>query len=206
MKQLVFQAPRSLVRKHIGVVERFTATVVSSDNPLGAICTDFAKALAREFDRLTPETAQRLSAQAMDMFAMAFMSLPDPGQHNKSSITRSMLAYRGRTFIEANLRNSSLSPTDVAQHLGISRRYLSSVFASDGLSFERFVRERRLQKCATDLRDQGQAIRPIGDIAYAWGFNNLTHFSQAFKAAFGTTPREFRKQALYPLHALVAAN
>ncbi|WP_089166423.1 helix-turn-helix domain-containing protein [Caballeronia sordidicola] len=35
--------------------------------------------------------------------------------------------------------------------------------------------------------------RAIGDTASSWGFNNLTHFSQSFNAAFGKTPREFRK-------------
>jgi AraC-like DNA-binding protein len=196
MAQLVFQVPRMLVRKQVGVLERFTAMVLPAENALARITVDFVRSLARDFDRLSPEIAQTLSAQALDMISMAFMSLPEEGHSTRSSVTRSMLAYRGRAFIEANLRNPALSPSDVAEHLGISKRYLSTVFASNGLSFERFLRERRLQKCARDLTDLGQAVRPIGDIAHAWGFNNLTHFSQSFKAAFGKTPRDYRRQAL----------
>ncbi|WP_035558337.1 MULTISPECIES: helix-turn-helix domain-containing protein [Burkholderiaceae] len=195
MAQLVLQVPRTLIRKQLGTLERFVATVVPFESPLGKMTGGFIRALTQNFEQFPPETARRLNEQALDMVAMAFMSVFDRNQPATSSVSRSMLACRARAFIETNLRDSSLSPTDVAQHLGISTRYLSSVFAGDGLSFERFVRERRLHKCAGDLKDHGQAMRPIGDIAYAWGFNNVTHFSQSFKTTFGTTPRDFRKQA-----------
>jgi AraC family transcriptional activator of tynA and feaB len=32
----------------------------------------------------------------------------------------------------------------------------------------------------------------ISEIAYAWGFNDLSHFNRAFRARFGMTPREWR--------------
>ncbi|MFM0257249.1 AraC-like ligand-binding domain-containing protein [Paraburkholderia sediminicola] len=197
--QLVFQVPRSLFRKHVGAPERLTATVVSAESPLGKITTQFITSLARDIEQLSPTVARRLNEQALDMVVMAFVALLDGSRAANTSVARSMLAYRGRAFIEVNLRNASLSPGDVAEHLGISKRYLSIIFAGDGLSVERFIRERRLQKCARDFADLGQVIRPIGDIAFAWGFSNLTHFSQSFKALYGVTPREYRKQALSDL-------
>ena len=33
---------------------------------------------------------------------------------------------------------------------------------------------------------------PLTEIAYRWGFNDSSHFSRSFKAAFGCTAREFR--------------
>lgn len=193
--QLVLQIPRTLVRKQIGAIEHLTATIVTTDNPLGAMTKNFVSSLAQNFESFSTDVAQRLTEQAIDMAMMAFMSRPDdkPSGATGNTVTRSMLAYRGRAFIETNLRDHSLTPADVAGHLGISKRYLSSVFASDGQSVERYIWERRLARCARDLEDRGQLNRAIGDIASSWGFNNLTHFSQAFKAAFGKTPREFRK-------------
>jgi AraC-like DNA-binding protein len=194
MAQLVLQVPRTLFRKYVCALERLTATVVPAECPIGKIAGEFVGSLAGDFERFSPAVSQRLTEQALDMVVMAFMSSLDNCQI-KNSVTRSILAYRGRAFIEAHLRDATLSSSDVAGHLGISTRYLSTIFAADGQSVERFIRERRLQKCARDLRDRGQTIRPIGDIAFAWGFNNLTHFSQSFKAAFGKTPREYRQQA-----------
>ncbi|ASL46165.1 Transcriptional activator FeaR [Burkholderia sp. AD24] len=195
--QLVLQIPRTLVRKQIGSIENHTATVVATDSPLGAMTKNFVGALAQNFESFSTDVAQRLTEQAIDMALMAFMSRPDdksPGAAG-NTVTRTMLAYRGRAFIETNLRDHSLTPADVAEHLGISKRYLSSVFASDGQSVEKYIWERRLTRCARDLEDRGQVNRAIGDIASSWGFNNLPHFSQSFKAAFGITPREFRKAA-----------
>ena len=196
MSQLVLQIPRALVRKQIGAIERLTATIVATDNALGSMTRQFVGALAQNFAKLDTAVAQRLTDQAIDMAVMALMSRLDDAHPATSAntATRSTLAYRGRVFIEANLRNHSLTPADVAEHLGISKRYLSSIFASDGQSVERHIWQRRLARCARDLKDPGQANRAIGDIAFGWGFNNLAHFSQSFKTTFGMTPREFRKQ------------
>ncbi|MFM0257235.1 helix-turn-helix domain-containing protein [Paraburkholderia sediminicola] len=195
MEQLVLLVPRKQLRQRVGMVERLTATVLSGDSPLGAITGDFLRSFARDVGRLRAPVAVRLEEQAIDMISMAFTSTMDEIEP-RASATRSALAYRGRAYIESNLRSPNLSPTDVAEQLGISRRYLSTVFSCDGLPVERFIRERRLEKCARDLADRGLISRSIGDIAFSWGFNNLTHFSQAFKTMFGLSPREYRKQML----------
>jgi AraC-like DNA-binding protein len=41
------------------------------------------------------------------------------------------------------------------------------------------------------------AAAHISDIAFAWGFNDLAHFSRIFKQKFGASPREWRK---HPTH------
>jgi AraC-like DNA-binding protein len=195
VEQLVLLVPRKQLRQRVGMVERLTATVLSRDNALGAITGDFLHSFARDVGRLRASVAVRLEEQAIDMISMAFTSTMDE-MEPRSSATRSVLACRGRAYIESNLCNPKLSPADVAEQLGISRRYLSTVFSCAGLPVERLIRERRLEKCARDLADRGLTFRSIGDIAYSWGFNNLTHFSQAFKTMFGLSPREYRKHML----------
>jgi AraC family transcriptional regulator, positive regulator of tynA and feaB len=162
---------------------------------VGLVARDFLSSLARNFDKLDGATAQRLTEQATELAMMTLMSTPgrlaDDG--TKVSVTKTLLAQRARTFIEENLRDPALQPITVADHLGISRRYLNAVFSVHGQSVERFIWERRLAKCARDLRNQGQRGRAIGDIAFSWGFHSLTHFSQAFKLAYGMSPRDYRK-------------
>jgi AraC-like DNA-binding protein len=46
------------------------------------------------------------------------------------------------------------------------------------------------------LEDPRQAHRTIGDIAYSWGFSDLSHFSRRFKGAFGCAPGDYRKQQI----------
>jgi AraC-like DNA-binding protein len=41
-----------------------------------------------------------------------------------------------------------------------------------------------------------QGHRTISEIAYGWGFSGMTHFGRRFKAAFGSSPRDYRKAQL----------
>lgn len=183
--QWVLQIPRALVRKQIGAVERFTAIAVSKESSIGVITRDFVGFLARNFESLDPSVAQRLTEQATEMAMMSFMTASSDSAHDVSPIPagKSMLAHRARIFIEGRLRDSTLKPIPVADHLGISTRYLNAVFAMHGHSVERFIWDRRIAKCTRDLMDPGQQGRTIGDIAFSWGFRSLAHFSQAFRAA-----------------------
>jgi AraC-like DNA-binding protein len=44
------------------------------------------------------------------------------------------------------------------------------------------------------LCDAAQSARPIGDIAYRFGFSDAARFSHAFRKRFGVSPSEYRRQ------------
>jgi AraC-like DNA-binding protein len=48
-------------------------------------------------------------------------------------------------------------------------------------------------RCQKAFDDPSQTHRTISEIAYGWGFSDMTHFGRKFKAAYGLSPREFRK-------------
>ena len=50
------------------------------------------------------------------------------------------------------------------------------------------------EACRTALRDENQRGFNISDIAYRWGFNDLSHFNKVFRARFDQTPREWRNR------------
>jgi AraC-like DNA-binding protein len=35
----------------------------------------------------------------------------------------------------------------------------------------------------------------IGEIAFSWGFSDLSHFVRRFRAAYGMTPGDYRRRA-----------
>jgi AraC-like DNA-binding protein len=55
----------------------------------------------------------------------------------------------------------------------------------------------RLEGCSVALRDPHQRHQNISEVAYRWGFNDLSYFSKAFRAQFDMTPGEWR-QGLTP--------
>jgi AraC family transcriptional regulator, positive regulator of tynA and feaB len=95
-------------------------------------------------------------------------------------------------FCRQHLHDSDLSPHQVAAHFSISVRTLHSRFERLGLTFGRWLLEHRLDACRVALRDDRQRASNISEIAYRWGFNDLSHFNKAFRERFKTTPREWR--------------
>jgi len=95
-------------------------------------------------------------------------------------------------FCRQHLHESELSPQLAADHLGISLGTLHARFRQTGQSFGRFVLASRLDACRAALRDPRQMSSNISEIAYRWGFNDLSHFNKAFRAHFNMTPGECR--------------
>jgi AraC family transcriptional activator of tynA and feaB len=95
-------------------------------------------------------------------------------------------------FCRRKLHDAELSPQLVADYLGISVRTLHLRFQQIGQTFGTWVLEHRLKACGAALRDPNQQTLNISEIAYRWGFNDLSYFNKAFRAHFDMTPREWR--------------
>ena len=193
--QTIFQVPRKLLQQRIGSFDALTATTFSGDRPLERLTYDFLLNLSTTIEHVDPAAATRLLDQALDLVAMAFadrLGERTPDQ----SIHRSALLYRLKNYILTHLSDPELSITRAAAAVGISLRYASDLMAAEQLSFRSYVQMQRLERCKRDLSDPSQAARHVGDIAFAWGFNDLAHFSRIFKQRFGVSPREWREHSI----------
>jgi AraC-like DNA-binding protein len=100
---------------------------------------------------------------------------------------------RIKSTIDQQLTDPELDVDAIARACGMSVRSVHRAFAAHPAgTVSAYVWQRRLNRCAADLRDAGQAHRPITDICMSWGFNSTSHFSRLFKAEFGVSPREYR--------------
>jgi AraC-like DNA-binding protein len=98
-------------------------------------------------------------------------------------------------YIESRLTDSELNPREVASHFGVSERYMRMVLGKHGENFSSYLLRRRLERCARLLTDPNSHHSKITEIAFRAGFNNVTHFGQAFKLQYGLTPRDYRATA-----------
>ncbi len=62
-------------------------------------------------------------------------------------------------------------------------------------SFTERVLEHRLQRARAMLANPRQDDVKISDIAYAAGFNEISHFNRCFRRRFGASPGEFRNRS-----------
>lgn len=97
------------------------------------------------------------------------------------------------TLMEANIEEP-LSTDDIAGLVGLSRRQLERLFKQYlGSLPSRYYLELRLQRARQLLLDTNYSIVQVGLIC---GFSSGSHFSTAFGALFGNTPREERQRKL----------
>lgn len=193
--QTIFKVPREMLQRRLGATEALTAISFGAEAPLERLAYDFIFRLCQSADRLAPGNAPALSEQAVDLLAMALSerlgkaSLP-------SSTHRSALLYRLKAHIRARLSDPELSRAETAAALGISPRYVNDLLADEDMSFQRYVLAERLAQCRRDLASAVLAHRHISEIAFAWGFNDLSHFGRVFREHFGMSPRDFRQSQL----------
>jgi AraC-like DNA-binding protein len=111
---------------------------------------------------------------------------------------REALRDRARRYIALHLHDPSLEASGIAQALGCSRRTLYSAFAPEDCSISRYIQQQRLQACSRALSDEGQRGRSITELALACGFASSAHFSRLFRAQWGLSPGDYRKQCQDP--------
>ncbi|MES0863128.1 GlxA family transcriptional regulator [Ruegeria sp. SCPT10] len=85
-----------------------------------------------------------------------------------------------------------VSPSDIAERLGISTRQLERLFGKYlNTSPKKYLMEMRLER-AQKLLLQTEAS--ITEVAFACGFENPGHFSRVYRSSFGVTPHSQRNK------------
>jgi AraC-like DNA-binding protein len=95
-------------------------------------------------------------------------------------------------IVEKNIANESFSIDDICKLIGISRIQLyRKIRALLGCTVNDYILNRRLKKAAYLLNNESLTI---AEITYSVGFSSPNYFSTAFKAKYGCSPREFKRQ------------
>jgi len=193
--QTVFKVPRDMLRRRIGGTEALTAVTFAADRPLARLAYDFICQVCQSADGIEETHAAALSEQAVDLVAMAISERLE-GQPLPTSTHRSALLYRLKAHIRAHLADPKLCLATTAAALGISPRYVNDLLSDENTSFQRHVLTERLAHCERDLSSPMLAHRHVSEIAFAWGFNDLSHFGRVFREHYGMSPRDWRQSKL----------
>ena len=84
-----------------------------------------------------------------------------------------------KSIAAAELDDPHLTPATVAARAGVSVRTLHRTFQASGETFWNWIRDRRLDRCYAELTTPIQYKRPITEVAFRWGFNELSTFDRA---------------------------
>jgi AraC-like DNA-binding protein len=116
------------------------------------------------------------------------------GRRN-SETQRGTLGDRIRAYVADHLRDPHLSLDSIAKHLNSSKRSLHRAVSSSSSSIHDLIWHQRLDRCRRDLLDPALDHLTILTIASRWGLPGAQHFSRLFRAAYGRSPREVRREA-----------
>jgi AraC-like DNA-binding protein len=179
--------PRAMIDRRAPWLRRSPLRRLTRDSPFVDLARRHLLALSDD-DAILSESQMSLLADSLcNLLALASATDMSPRRLQGELQTEALLA-----FCRQHLHDPELSPQRAADYLGVPIRTLHARFRQVGQSFGRFVLENRLDACRTALRDENQRSLNISEIAYRWGFNDLSHFNRAFRARFDMTPREWR--------------
>ncbi|MDQ7743077.1 helix-turn-helix domain-containing protein [Hydrogenophaga pseudoflava] len=188
----VYLEPQAL-RQVLPHWDMLTARAIRPDVKTAALFTGLLDQLFAMAPDIGEDMADDISEALPHLLAPALRTLQDEADASPSRL-KALHRQRIRAYVRDHLWDSQLSAQAIAQGVNLSPRHVYELFDErDGLPLMKSVWKQRLAMCRRDLAAPALRSRSIGEIAYAWGFSNVSHFSRAFKAEFGIGPREFRR-------------
>jgi AraC-like DNA-binding protein len=189
---LVLKLPRRELEARIGNVRRMVARAMKPFDPETSLASSFLAMLPAHVGKMSQTAEEVLKHQMIDLIAVSLAKTVQSGTPRISS-ARGLVLLKVRAAIETRLSDSALDGDAVAAAVGVSVRYANSVLAEENTSIARYIQERRLARCRRALQDPQQAHRSLSEIAYGWGFSDMTHFGRSFRKAYGMLPSVYRK-------------
>jgi AraC-like DNA-binding protein len=132
--------------------------------------------------------------QVLERLANNKTWMPLASEGHKNPPSRQVWDKIGRILqvIHANL-GPDLDQAGVARAMGMSAQAFSQFFRrSMGKTYVDYINELKIRQVCRALLETEDTIT---EVAYACGFNNLSHFNTQFRRFKQMTPREFREAA-----------
>jgi AraC family transcriptional activator of tynA and feaB len=188
-----FLFPRSsfsLSDEEAGLFRNIVLSQSRMMGPLSSCLTYLTENLATESE----EGLNAIFDACITLLPVAAGCFERPENDESFGLPASYLLREIMEFVNRNISNVDLSPGRAAEHFGISARYVHKLFAASSTTFSSYVAAKRLEHIRSDLLSPACRNQPISNLAYRWGFNDLSSFNRAFKNRFGCSPSRFRAQ------------
>lgn len=184
---------------------RLTGRLRQEDMPLGQpmSCHDGRGALLRSYAALVQAQAPHCDPDALrlmldhlcDIIVLVLGPRPDEVERIGAGGVRAARLEMLRGHLAARFRDPRLSAVRLAADLGISVRYVHALFESAGSTLGEELTTLRLNAARQALWSTSTPHRTIGEIALSCGFSDISHFNRLFRARFGITPRDVRRNS-----------
>ncbi|GGV07828.1 AraC family transcriptional regulator [Streptomyces litmocidini] len=191
---VVLRIPKNALPLPSAQADRLLARRLAPEGVSGALLHQHLHTLLARASEVGPAEAHRLGTITADLVASFAAERLDTAELVPWETRTTVLRARINAFITHHLGDPELRPAVIAAHHHISLRTLHALFQQEPATVAATIRHRRLERCRADLADPGMSDRPIAAIAARWGLLVPAEFSRAFRAAYGTSPGEYRAE------------
>lgn len=197
--ELLVKVPGAMLRELMPRIDDISNVPIRLERGAGNIMKSMFELALAEGEFLSDPQSREFSATIVRAIAAA---VADSAEYRTLGSAPPLTALQrlrnsAKDFILRNLSNPQLDGALVASHCRVSPRYLHAAFSPEE-TVSGFVREARLQKCRTALRNVELTGQTVGSIAASWGFVDPASFSRIYKARFGITPGNDRAAVSVP--------
>jgi AraC family transcriptional regulator, positive regulator of tynA and feaB len=184
---LCFAVPRELLAGHFADRPRLALSSTEMGRALARTLSGYADlCIGSAAHPLVPTLGDHLLEllSHADRFATG-----EPSARIRPSVQLSMMLDQ----IERHFAEVDFNAARLAQKFSCSLRYVHKLFSSTGRSVGEHINDRRILASARNLLDPACRMT-IAEIAFAAGFNDISHFNRLFKRCHGHSPRDFRNR------------
>jgi AraC-like DNA-binding protein len=183
-REIVLTIPRPLMLSRLPEGQRLTARRISGASKLGRLSASIVRQLLELDVPLDEEAASRLGASALDVLATTLgVELTDEREGNARCHPRLEQVKR---YVLANLHDADMTIETIAAAQSMAPRTLHRLFSAEDTTPIRWLWQQRLAASYKALAEGH--IKHVTDAALSFGFTDISHFSRAFKNAFGCAP------------------
>jgi AraC-like DNA-binding protein len=191
VERIVAVIPHRLLRPRAPWLDATPLNRLPAGSPLIEVCRVYIERLSAP-QGIAPREAWLLADNLCNLVAL----LTAPGEsdrHALRNVRRDVALDLMIAYLRSNLADPVLSPQMLARHMRVSVRTVHNRFEEAGTTFGRWVMEHRLLACHKALGDPLYDRFSVSQIAFSWGFNDLSHFTKAFRARFDVPPGQLRR-------------
>lgn len=185
--------PRDLISRFLIRPDGHHRRIIPAETPLAKLLYQFICSVHANSGGMSVDDGMAAVAAVLSLTqSLLNARLPEAPVHLDDEAVNLAARAAITDFIEANLSDPDLGPSQLMAALGVSRTRLYQLFEPyGGVTAE--VRRRRLRRSLQDLFDRSHGTMRMAEIAYRWGFGSETHYIRAFKRRYDMTPGEARQ-------------
>jgi len=192
VEHLIVMLPKVQIAERGLALDPLMARRLGGSGGVARLALETMRSAWRELPGMSETAARGVGDAITQLVHLAMLDLAGIG----TAVTqREALRERIKQHVGEHLGDPGLSVDSIALALNCSRRHLYNAFAEEPDGVAGYILHRRLDACRNALASGANAHRSLTDIAFAFGFSNMAHFSRVFRARLGVPPSDFRRAA-----------